>query len=373
MPEPPSPSAVSLNSKKITDLIIRVGIVAIIITLGVKVFSPFSGLLVWALILAVALYPLHQKLAGVIDNKGGIASTLMVIVALVLLGSPMAYFGFKFAGDIQTLASSLEQGTLDIPEPSDSVAEWPLIGETVDELWNEAADNLPGFIEARKPQVNAFMRKGLALALNAITTTFLFFAALAIAGVFMAYGKSGTTACRQIISRFSNPQKGPALQQLSVATIRSVAIGVIGVATIQAALFGIGFVLAGIPAAGILVAVTLILGIMQVPALLVAIPIILYLWVGGDGSNTFNIVFTIFFIIASLADNILKPMLLGRGVDVPMPVILLGALGGMISSGFIGLFTGAIILSIAYRIFMDWVNDESGPSVSTEEVESAAK
>jgi predicted PurR-regulated permease PerM len=134
---------------------------------------------------------------------------------------------------------------------------------------------------------------------------------------------------------------------------------VLGVALIQAILLGVGFMLAGVPAAGLLALIVLLLAIMQLPATLVSLPVILWLWNSGDGGTVMNVIWTVYFVLAGLADNVLKPMLLGRGVDAPMPVILIGALGGMVSSGFIGLFTGAVILAVGYQIFMQWVATKS--------------
>jgi predicted PurR-regulated permease PerM len=132
--------------------------------------------------------------------------------------------------------------------------------------------------------------------------------------------------------------------------------GVLGVAFIQSLLLGAGFFFSGAPAPGILALIVLLIGIVQLPALIVSLPVIAYLWIGGDLSVVMNVVFTIYLLVAGMADNVLKPMLLGRGVDVPMPVVLIGALGGMVVGGFIGLFLGAVLLAVGYAIFMDWVN-----------------
>jgi predicted PurR-regulated permease PerM len=137
---------------------------------------------------------------------------------------------------------------------------------------------------------------------------------------------------------------------------------VVGVAFIQAILLGLGFVFAGVPAAGILAVIVLLVGILQLPALLVSLPAVGYLWWAGDGSTVMNVVWTVYLLIAGMADNVLKPMLLGRGVDVPMPVILIGALGGMVYSGIVGLFIGAVVLAVGYQLFMDWVDREARPS-----------
>jgi len=179
---------------------------------------------------------------------------------------------------------------------------------------------------------------------------------LIIAGIMMAYGQEGASAMSRIICRFAGKEDGPELYSLSTATIRSVSMGVVGVAFIQALLLGLGFMAAGIPAAGVLAILVLLLGILQLPAVIISLPAIAYIWWAGD-STVMNIVFSVYLIIAGMADNVLKPLLLGRGVDAPMPIILLGALGGMVSAGLIGLFVGAVILALGYVIFMAWVAD----------------
>jgi len=191
-----------------------------------------------------------------------------------------------------------------------------------------------------------------------MSTTFMNYAlgAMVVAGIMMAYAESGGRAVQRIFSRLTDPVRGPKLQKLATATVRSVAGGVIGVAAIQAILLGMGFILAGLPAPGVLALIVLFIGILQVPALLVSVPAVAYLWWSGDGSTTSNIVYTVYLLVAGMADNVLKPLLLGRGVDVPMLVILIGAIGGMVSGGIIGLFVGSVLLAVSYQLFMEWVD-----------------
>jgi predicted PurR-regulated permease PerM len=197
----------------------------------------------------------------------------------------------------------------------------------------------------------------LATAASTAGSVLLFLGALIVSGIILAYGESGSQAMLRIFSRLAGPARGAKLHALSTATVRSVATGVIGVAFIQALLLGIGFLLAGVGAAGILALVVLLLGIMQLPVILVSLPVVAYLWLGTDASTLSNTLFTVYLLLAGVSDNVLKPMLLGRGVDVPMPVILLGALGGMVSDGILGLFVGAALLAAGYQLFMEWVNE----------------
>ncbi|MCY1407302.1 putative transport protein YdiK [compost metagenome] len=173
----------------------------------------------------------------------------------------------------------------------------------------------------------------------------------------MAYGENGERSAIAITTRLSGPERGPRITELCTATIRAVAQGVVGIAFIQMLLVGVGFVLMGVPGAGLLAMVALLMGIMQLPVILVSLPVIAYVF-ATEGTSLATIVFAIYSLIAGMADNILKPLMLGRGVDVPMPVILIGALGGMVSGGFIGLFIGPVALAVAYQLFWQWVEDQ---------------
>src|SRR5690606_34314721 len=137
----------------------------------------------------------------------------------------------------------------------------------------------------------------------------------------------------------------------------AVAQGVIGIAFIQMLLIGVGFVIKGVPGAGMLAIVVLMLGIAQAPATLVTVPVIIYVF-NAEGFTVATIVFAIYTFVAGLVDNVLKPLLLGRGVDVPMPVVLIGALGGMVVKGIIGLFLGPVLLAVGYKLFWQWVDQQ---------------
>lgn len=344
-------------AKELMDIFIRGGLVAFMVFTCLRIFSPFTGLLIWALILAVTLYPLHQQVAGRLGNRQGRAASLIVVLGLLLIGIPTIILGLSFSTHIYQILAALESNTLAVQGPSASVADWPFIGEKLYGLWSQAAESLPAFLEQFRPQVIEFTKFVFSFTQQTAGGLFVFCASLVLAGVMMAYGKPGSQALLRVLSRFTGAEKGVQVHNLSTKTVRSIAMGVIGVAFIQALLLGLGFALSGIPAAGVLTFIALLLGIAQVPAILVTLPAIAYIWGIGDGGTLMNIVFTVYFIAASLVDNVLKPMMLGRGVDAPMPIILIGALGGMITGGFVGLFVGGVILAVGYNIFMQWVAD----------------
>jgi len=358
MSEPKKLTEASIE-KVLMEVLIRFGLIALLIYLCAHVFSPFTGILLWGLIMAVALYPIHQQLAKRLGGRQGRASTVMILGVMLVFGVPMLMLGKSFGSHLTEVYTHLDAGTLEIEPPSESVAEWPLIRERVYTGWNNLSTDLPKALKRNEVQVKALSKKVLSAALNGAKAMLLLFGAFVIAGVMMAFGRPGIDAIRRVFNRFVGEKGGGALQALCTGTVRSVAVGVLGVALIQAILFGLGFMLIGLKAAGVLSLITLFIGIIQVPALVVAVPVIAYMWMGGDGGTAMNVIFTIYFIIAALSDNVLKPMLLGRGVDAPMPIILIGALGGMVSAGFIGLFIGAVVLAVGYKIFMNWVADHS--------------
>ena len=147
------------------------------------------------------------------------------------------------------------------------------------------------------------------------------------------------------------------MAELCTATIRAVAQGVVGIAFIQMLLIGVAFLIKGIPGAGLLSLAILLLGIMQLPATLITVPVIAVVF-AIEGATVASIAFAIYTFVAGLADNVLKPLLLGRGLDVPMPVVLIGAIGGMVSIGIIGLFIGPVALAVSYQLFWQWVDQQ---------------
>jgi predicted PurR-regulated permease PerM len=347
-----------LMSRDLMDVMIRLGLIAFLVVMCARIFEPFQGLVLWALILAVALYPLHQQIAKRLGGRQGTVATLVVLIGLLVIGLPTVILGSSFASHIREVYSALANNQVAIQAPDPSVASWPFVGKKIYAVWDMAAKDLPGLIETLKPQVGNYYKYLLSIAASTAGGIFKFLGSLIIAGIIMAYGRPGSQAIERILGRLAGSEQGARLARLSTATIRSVAMGVVGVALIQAVLLGMGFIWAGVPAAGVLALFVLLLGIAQLPAAIISIPAIAYIWWTGD-STTMNIVFTVYLLVGSMADNVLKPLLLGRGVDAPMPIILLGALGGMISGGIIGLFIGAVLLAVGYQIFMDWVADQN--------------
>jgi predicted PurR-regulated permease PerM len=343
-------------SRDLTDTLIRVGLIAALVYFSLKVFTPFLALMLWALILAVTLFPLHIKLRGYFKNKNGITATFLILILILTIGIPTFIMSNSLMDFLQELHHDIENKTLEIPQPPDAVEKIPAVGKNIHAAWYEAANNTPAFIQEHRAQLAELSKTVLAAIAAAAASFFQMLFSLIVAGIMLAYGESGSRSMFKVTRRIVGTNRSERVFTLSVATIRSVSMGVVGVSLIQALFFGIGFVMIGMPAAAIISLLVLVFGIAQLPAIIFTIPAVAYVWYAGE-SSTLNIFYTIFFIIAGFTDNILKPIFLGRGVDAPMPVVLLGAIGGLITAGLIGLFIGAVLLSLTYILFMGWVDE----------------
>ena len=222
-------------------------------------------------------------------------------------------------------------------------------------MWSKAHADLPALVQSMQPKIGELAKTALGFVASIGGGVLQFMASFIIAGIIMAFGQSGSRGSRAIFERLVGTARGSEFASLATATIRAVAQGVIGVALIQAIIVGVALLVAGVPWAGVLAVIVLVLGIAQMPALLVTVPAIVYIWSSGAYSTAAAIIYTVVLFLAGMADNVLKPLMLGRGVEAPMPIILLGALGGMATAGILGMFVGATLLTLGYQIFMGWV------------------
>ena len=353
--DPSDPATEKRLARLLLDVLIRAGLILALVMLCYRVFSPFLVLMVWALILAVTLYPFHQWLATRMGGRTGWAATLITVLAVTLIVAPTAVLLSSIGDSVHRLIDGVQQNTLQIPPPRPGVAAWPVVGPKVHAAWQLAHDDLPALVKSHQPKLGELAKAAVGMVASIGGGILGFVAAFIVAGIIMAFGAAGDRASHAIFSRIVGVERGDEFTTLSVATIRAVAQGVIGIAFIQAILVGLVLLLAGVPLAGVLSVIVLVLGIAQVPALLVTLPAIAYIWMSGDYDTGAAVVNSVLLFVAGMADNVLKPLMLGRGVDAPMPVILLGALGGMAAGGIVGLFVGAVLLALGYQIFMGWV------------------
>jgi predicted PurR-regulated permease PerM len=357
-------------SRLLLDVLIRAGLVLALVMLCYRVFAPFLVLMVWALILAITLYPLHQWLAARMGGRTGWTATLITVLGVALIVAPTAVLLGSLGDSVNRVIDGVQQNTLQIPPPRPGVAAWPVVGERVHATWQLAHDDLPALVKSLQPKIGELAKTALGMVASIGGGILGFVAAFIVAGIIMAFGAGGDRASHAIFARVVGAERSDQFTTLSVATIRAVAQGVIGIAFIQAILVGLCLLVAGVPLAGVLAVIVLVLGIAQVPALIVTLPAIAYLWMSGGYGTGEAALYSVLLFVAGMADNVLKPLMLGRGVDAPMPVILLGALGGMAAGGIVGLFVGAVLLALGYQIFMGWV--AANPEVKAPSGDSGA-
>ena len=343
-------------SSRVAETAIRLGALALVLIWCFQILQPFIIPVVWGVIIAVAIHPLYLTFTNLLGGRRAIAAALLISVLLALLMVPTITLTKLLVQNVATLAEQFRQEQFAIPPPPEAVKNWPLIGEPIVKMWSLASTNLADALKLLQPQLKAAAAWLLNVAASAGLGMIMFVFAFVIAGVLLAHSASSYQLAHGIARRLVG-ERGDDFANLAEVTIRSVARGVLGVAVIQSLLAGLGFLFAGVPGAGIWTLLCLISAVVQIGVGPIVIPAIIYVFTSSDTLTA--VIFLIWSMLVMLLDNVLKPLLLGRGVDVPMMVIFLGAIGGMLLSGIVGLFVGAIVLALGYKLFQAWLNMES--------------
>jgi predicted PurR-regulated permease PerM len=278
----PNTATEQRQAQLLLDTLIRAGLVLVLVLLCYQIFSPFLTLMVWALVLAVAIYPLHQRLARALGGKQGLAATLISLAGAVLIVAPSAVLLGSLADSVKDVVHGVQENTLQIPPPRPGVAEWPVVGDKIYGAWSKAHADLPALVQSMQPKIGDLAKGALGFVAGIGGGILKFLASFIIAGIIMAFGAAGARSSEAIFARIVSPERAAGFVKLSTATIRAVAQGVIGVALIQAIAVGVTLLVARVPLAGVLAVIVLVLGIAQIPAILVTIPAIAYIWMSGD-------------------------------------------------------------------------------------------
>jgi predicted PurR-regulated permease PerM len=347
-----------LFTARALEATIQIGLVVLLLYWCFKIGQPFLQIIVWGIIIAVAIYPIYDRLKSVLGGRGRLAATLITLLALIVLLVPTYMLSGSLINTAKELSLQLDKGTLSIPPASENVRSWPVIGEPLYEFWSLAANNLGAALSKMTPQLKKFGIPLLSAAAGAGIGILKFVVSIIIAGVLLANTASGSQAARAFATRLAG-ERGTKFVELAEATVRSVALGILGVALIQSFLAGLGCIAVGVPGAGLWALLVLILAVVQLPTILILGPIIIYVF--STSSTVIAVVFAIWSILVGISDAFLKPLLMGRGVDVPMLVIFIGAIGGFMTSGIIGLFVGAIILALGYKLLLAWLGEDTQP------------
>jgi len=348
-------SKIDENVKIAIEIAIKLGVLTLILIVSFLILKPFIGLVTWAIILAVALYPSVEKLARKFKlsiKKVVISLSIIVNLALIV---PTYLISGKAIESISQLKNFKDKTELVIPAPPQTIKEWPIIGKKTYKIWDDASKNLEGTLKTFAPELKILASKTINTMSATFKTILLSMIAIIIASFLMIQAPKYSEFYKKISIRLIG-DKGDEWAKLTALTIRSVANGVIGVAIIQASLALFGLVLMDVPFSIVIALIVMFLTIIQLPAIIIIGPVIAF--VLAQDTSTTAIIFTIYMLIVGSIDGVLKPILMGRGVDIPMLVVLIGAIGGMILMGMIGLFIGAVIFALAYKLFILWLSEE---------------
>lgn len=346
--------------RKSLEVTVKVGLALGLIIWCFMILKPFLMITLWGIILTVAVFPLFKWLRKILGNRRKLAAILVTVFLAALILLPIILLGGSLADAVGALKEAVTNGKSVIPPPSAEVKSWPLIGPSLFEFWDHASRNLAGFALEHKEQLMVGVSWFLSALSNAGLGVLMFLASIIISGIFLVYAEKGAEASRMIAVRLMGDRGADAVKKAEV-TVRNVARGILGVAFIQAFLAGLGFLVAGVPGAGLWALISFVLAIVQIGIGPVVIGVLIYAFI--KLSTLTAILLTVWCVPLLIIDNILKPLLLGKGAPVPMLVIFLGAIGGFISFGTIGLFVGAVVLSLGYDLFLIWLknNEDAKP------------
>jgi predicted PurR-regulated permease PerM len=350
------PKLSNYKFKHIVDLIIRLAVLYLLLSFCFNILNPFITILIWGTVIALAVYPAYSYLVKLFRGRRVIASILLTLIMLSILVIPSWLIGESLYNGLERVRELYSQGQPLIPPPGETTKNWPSIAKPIVDLWQHASENLQEAAMQYKNQlevVGTWLLKSLASIGQGVLQ---FVGSIVLAGVLLVYSDPLSKSMIKIFKKLAG-KDGENMASLSVATVRNVFKGVLGVAFAQATLAGLGYFIAGVPYAGLWTVISLILAIVQIGVGPVAIPIAIYMFSATDTLTA--TLLAIWMIPVTLSDNILRPILMGIGAPVPMLVIFMGAIGGFIYTGFVGLFLGAIVLSIAYKLFLVWIETDT--------------
>ncbi len=340
------------SNNSVYDTTIRLFILILIVGWCLIIMVPFVSIILWSLILSFAMLPLHAGLSKKLGGRPKLASVIIVGTFFLIIIIPSGFLIGSLVEEVKDLKAMYTAGTLTIPPPNESVKDWPVVGNKLYDAWLAASANLEETIVKYQEQLTNIGKTIVKGLLGSVSAVIQIVIAFIIAGILLVIPGVGESI-RKFFRKLAG-DRGDEFADTTVKTVGSVVKGIIGVALILALLHGLIFMFAGVPFAGLWTLLVFVLCVLQIPVIFVTLPIIIYLF--AELGLTTAIIWTVVLFIAGLSDNVLKPLLLGKGAPVPMLVIFIGVIGGFIFSGFIGLFTGAIVMSIGYKLFVGWIN-----------------
>jgi len=342
------------DSKQSMDFLIRVGLVFLLLIWCYEIIKPFIIPLIWAGIIAIAIYPVFLKFSHWTKQRHRLSSLLIISILLSLLILPMFMLTSSSVEMVKFLASYLKAGNYDLASIKPMIGQIPWVGSWLQDFI--ASKDLEEILKNISPLLQTSAEKLLSFTAGISLMIFQSVIAVLVAGFFLLQAQTSKDWSQRLAKKITNDE-GNALNQLVVQTISNVAQGVLGVALLQAFIAGAGMMMADVPGAGFWALMVLIVATIQLPPLLILLPVALYVF--SVSSSFVAISFLVLSIVISVVDAPIRAILMSRGSKTPMLVIMLGAIGGMLAFGIVGLFVGAVVLAVGYELFKSWVNDQN--------------
>jgi predicted PurR-regulated permease PerM len=328
------------------ELTIRIGVLALLLYWSFVLIRPFITIAIWSVVLTVALYPIYEWLVRCLGGRRRLAAVLLTTMIFLIVIGPAAWLIFDLVEAIR----------------ADMIRGWPIVGEPIFQFWDLASANLREALAKIAPQLKPLGNTVLHHAAGAGTGAIKFFLAIIVAAFLFPAAPLLVDAVIGISRRLAGG-RGEDFVRLAGATIRAVSRGVIAISALQAFLAAVGLMAAGIPGTSLIAAAVLILGIIQLGPSIVLIPVIVWSWIALE--TTTALLFTAYMIPVNLLDNILRPLVMGRGLSTPPLVILIGVIGGTVSYGITGLFLGPIVLAVIWDLATVWVRERGDAQTSS--------
>jgi predicted PurR-regulated permease PerM len=344
------------------EMSIRLFVIGFLAYWTFVIIQPFGAMIVWSVVLAVAFFPVFDKVSGWLGGRPTVTAALMTVAGLVLVIGPVTWMGVGAIDPVKAIIAGFDSGDISVPPPPVSVKDWPLFGEQIHAYWALASTNLRSALSQLLPQLKPVGEYLLGMARNAGVGTLKFLLSVILSGFLLAYASQLIVGTRALARRI-DPTSGDKFVDLAGATINAVSRGVMGLSVMQAVIGGIGMALAEVPGANLLTIAILVLGIIQIGPLIVVAPVVFWAWT--TLSTPAAIGLTICMATVNYMDNVLKPFIFARGLSTPIPVIFIGVIGGVLAHGVAGLFVGPVVLAVVWELGNAWIAEEPAPTKET--------
>lgn len=346
------------------DQALTLSVLAMLIVGCFFVLKPFLTALVWAAILCTTTWPLYLRLHARLAGRNWLAALAMVLLLSLLMLAPFLVVGATIADNADRMATwGREMLALGPPDPPAWVAHLPLIGPTAAAYWDSMAHDTAQLLSVLREYVEPLRKFAVASGASVLGAVLQLALSMFIAWFMFRDGHAMVERLRAAAQRIAG-DRGMQLASVAATTVRGVVLGILGTALVQGVVAAIGFWIAGIQAAPLLGLLTFVLSPVPIGPPLVWAPVGIWLiYSGQTGWGIFILLWGAFAV--STIDNVIKPLIISRGSDLPFVLVLLGVLGGAIAFGFIGVFLGPVLLAVGYALLMEWAASRSSIELAT--------